>query len=95
MKKLFVLASLLISTPLTTAWSDTAVPAPKAKPAPVPCKTVADCWLDADGNAIPRPKRFKGRRLPKGNCGGNILWLTNLLSCEEHVCVSMPIGDRC
>lgn len=68
--------------------------APSAAPL-VPCKTVADCWLDADGHAIPRPKRYRGRPLPRGDCGKNELWLSNKLSCEDAVCVARYISNKC
>jgi len=61
----------------------------------VPCKTVAECWLDDDGKPVARPKRFKGRKLPKGDCGKNLLWLRHVLSCEQAVCVAKFVGDRC
>ena len=61
----------------------------------VPCETVAQCWLDDDGKAIARPKSKKGRPLPKGNCGKNLFWLRHRLTCEEGVCVSQFIGDKC
>jgi hypothetical protein len=61
----------------------------------VPCKTVDDCWLDKDSNVIRRPKRYRGRALPHGDCGDNIRWLRNRLSCEENVCVAKFIGDKC
>lgn len=64
------------------------------EPAP-PCRTVADCWLDDDGRPIRRPKRFRGKRLPKADCGVHLLWLRNHLSCEQSVCVVTHFADRC
>lgn len=62
----------------------------------VACKTVADCWLDADAKPIARPKAKKGRPLPRGDCGRNILWLRTRLTCsEENVCVAEHVGDKC
>ncbi len=61
----------------------------------VPCKTVAECWLDEEGKPIPRPRSKKGRAVPRGDCGKNLLWLRHRLTCEENVCVSLNIGDKC
>ncbi len=61
----------------------------------VPCKTVADCWLDKDGKPIARPKRMKGKKVPKGDCGKNLLWLRNVLTCEKDVCVAKFVSDMC
>jgi hypothetical protein len=61
----------------------------------VPCHSVADCWLDESGKPIARPNRFKGKRVPKGDCGRNLLWLRNRLTCEGNVCVAENIGDAC
>lgn len=72
--------------------------APAAAPvavSPVPCQTVADCWLAADGQPIARPKHKRGRALPRGDCGKNLLWLRHRLSCEAQVCVAVRIGDKC
>ena len=61
----------------------------------IPCKTVAECWLDEDGKPIARPKSKKGRPIPKGDCGKNLFWLRNKLTCEDGVCVGQLIGDKC
>jgi hypothetical protein len=61
----------------------------------VSCKTVADCWLDENGQAIARPKAKKGKPVPRGDCGGNILWLRHRLACDEGTCKAVFIGDRC
>ena len=67
----------------------------------VPCKTVAQCWLDADGHPIARPKAKKGRPLPEGDCGAKLVWLQNRLRCESaddagpSVCVAEHVGDKC
>lgn len=62
----------------------------------VSCKSVNDCWLDGEGHAIARPKKLKGRPLPRGDCGKNILWLRNLLECtDEGLCKATHVGDRC
>lgn len=61
----------------------------------VPCRTVADCWLSADGKPIRRPKTQRGRAFPDGDCGKHLVWLQNRLTCENHVCVAELIGDRC
>lgn len=71
------------------------VPAERAAPAPAPCKTVDDCWLDGSGAAIRRPARFKGKPLPQGNCGSRILWLRTELRCDEGICVARHRGDKC
>jgi hypothetical protein len=61
----------------------------------VQCRTVAECWLAEDGKPIARPRSKRGRPLPRGDCGKNLLWLRHQLSCEAGVCVSQLIGDRC
>ena len=61
----------------------------------VPCETVADCWLDADSKPIARPKKFRGKPVPHGDCGRKIQWLRNKLSCEQNLCTVLNIGDRC
>lgn len=61
----------------------------------IPCKTVADCWLDKEGKPIPRPRAKRGRPIPSGDCGKNLLWLRTRLSCEQQVCVAVNIGDAC
>lgn len=73
-----------------------AEPAAEAPPPPpVACKTVADCWLDDDGHAIPRPKKHAKQSIPRGDCGKRRLWLRHRLSCEDNVCVAHRIGDKC
>lgn len=62
---------------------------------PVACTTVADCWLDPKGAAIPRPAKLKGKKLPQGDCGKNLLWLRHRLTCEEQVCTVKYLGDAC
>jgi len=61
----------------------------------IPCQTIADCWLASDGKAIARPKRYRGKPLPKPDCGNHILWLRNRLACDAGQCVAAFIGDRC
>lgn len=63
----------------------------------VPCSTVDECWLDAKGHPVARPKRSKGKALPTGDCGKQLHWLRHRLSCDEarHVCVALEVGDRC
>lgn len=61
----------------------------------VPCRTVADCWLDRDGKLVPRPKQFKGAPLPRGDCESKIHWLRTRLTCEAKQCVATNIGDKC
>ncbi|MBL8914094.1 MAG: hypothetical protein JNM17_25545 [Archangium sp.] len=61
----------------------------------VSCQTVNECWLAPDGSPMPRPARFKKKPLPKGDCGKNLLWLRNRLTCEENVCKSTYMGDAC
>lgn len=62
---------------------------------PVACRTVADCWLSPSGDPVKRPKRHRGKPLPRGDCGKNLRWLRNLLTCEESVCTVKRIGDKC
>jgi hypothetical protein len=71
--------------------------APKVIESTVPCKTVADCWLDAEGTPIARPKKFKGKKLPQGDCHQRLVWLRYQLSCEpeKHVCEASYRGDKC
>ena len=59
------------------------------------CKTVDDCWIDNQGQAIARPKSKKGHKIPRGDCGKNILWLRTKLTCEEGVCKAENVGDKC
>ena len=61
----------------------------------VSCQTAEECWLDPDGKAIKRPAKFRGRQHPRGDCGKNLVWLRNRLSCEENICVVTHIGDKC
>jgi hypothetical protein len=68
---------------------------PPLKVSKAPCQTEAECWLDADGNPIARPKSKQGRPIPRGNCGALLVWLRNELSCQENVCVARLVGDRC
>ncbi|MFO0575739.1 MAG: hypothetical protein U1A78_17215 [Polyangia bacterium] len=76
-------------------WLLAALPAGRVTVSTVPCKTVSDCWLDEDGKPIARPHAKRGRKLPRGDCGRNLLWLRNRLSCEDNVCVARHIGDAC
>ncbi len=76
-------------------WLLAAAPSERIHISTVPCKSVADCWLDADSNPIARPQSKRGRALPKPDCGKNIQWLRNRLSCEQQVCVVEHIGDKC
>ena len=82
-----LLLSLLV--PAGAAWAE----APP--PAPVPCRSIDDCWMNASGEAIKRPGRLKGKPLPRGNCGNHIVWLRNELACEQNVCVVRHHGDKC
>ena len=62
----------------------------------VSCKSVGNCWLDAEGHAIARPKKLAGRPLPRGDCGKNLRSLRNKLECSDAgVCVATFVGDRC
>lgn len=72
-----------------------APPADRVTVSVVPCQTVADCWLAADGQPIKRPREKRGRALPRGDCGKKKVWLRNRLSCENQVCVAELIGDKC
>jgi hypothetical protein len=38
---------------------------------------------------------MRGRPIPKGNCGENLLWLRNVLECKDSVCSAKFIGDMC
>ena len=62
---------------------------------PVPCQTVADCWLDADSRPIARPKKLRGKPIPKGDCGRKLQWLRHKLACEQNVCTVTNVGDGC
>ena len=60
------------------------------------CTTVAECWLDADGKPIARPKKFKGKKLPKGTCStSGLLWLRHKLTCQQNLCTAEFVGDMC
>lgn len=72
-----------------------AEPDPHTTVSTVPCQSVAECWLDANGKPIARPKKQRGRPLPKGDCGKNLLWLRNVLTCEQNVCVARFVSDGC
>ncbi len=61
----------------------------------VPCQSVADCWLDAASKPIARPKKLRGKPVPRGDCGKNLQWLRTRLTCEQRVCTALVIGDRC
>jgi len=78
-----LLVSVVLSTPPRTTVSDVA------------CKTVEDCWLDADAKPIKRPKKFRGKPVPRGDCGEKLMWLRHRLACEQSVCTVTAIGDRC
>ena len=67
----------------------------EAPAAPVPCKTIDDCWLDPSGAPIRRPRKLRKKAIPRGNCGTRLHWLRHVLSCEENVCTAKLIGDRC
>lgn len=62
---------------------------------PVPCKTVADCWLNSIGDPIKRPAKQRGKPLPNGDCGANKVWLRHVLTCEDKVCTVKYVGDKC
>jgi hypothetical protein len=64
-------------------------------PAGPPCKSVGDCWLDEEGHAISRPKKLRGRPIPRGDCGSKLLWLRHRLACIDERCVAVNVGDRC
>jgi hypothetical protein len=83
-----IVASLML-------WLLAAMPAELVNVSTVSCKSVADCWLARDGTPIARPKAKRGRPLPQGDCGKNLLWLRHLLSCEKNLCVSRKVGDLC
>jgi hypothetical protein len=61
---------------------------PSSPPASAPAVTER-------GNAIARPKRYRGKPLPRGDCGKNLHWLRHRLVCEGGVCVSRNVGDMC
>jgi hypothetical protein len=71
--------------------------APAVVESTVPCQTVADCWLDPRGVPIARPKKFKGQKLPRGDCERKLVWLRYQLSCspQKQVCEAVFRGDRC
>jgi hypothetical protein len=74
------------------AWADATV-APAADG--VSCKTIDDCWLGPGGVAIKRPKKYRGKEFPRGDCGANHHWLANRLSCEDNLCKVTHVGDTC
>ena len=76
-------------------WLVAALPADRVTVSTVPCQTVADCWLAADGQPIQRPRSKRGRLVPRGDCGKKLRWLRNRLSCENQVCVVQRVGDKC
>jgi hypothetical protein len=97
MRSTLILALALALAP-TSLLADATPPPAEAKPSPpaaVACETVADCWLDDSGAAIKRPKRHRGKPIPRGDCGARILWLRHKLTCEEKRCVAVHIGDKC
>lgn len=77
-----ILVSLVLAQPKTTV-SD------------VSCQTVADCWIDADAKPIERPKKYRGKAIPRGDCSKKLLWLRNKLTCEQNLCTVTHIGDKC
>jgi len=85
------MAALFVCLCCRVASPDTTVP----DTAGVHCRSVRDCWLDGDGHPIARPKRYRGKPLPRGDCGAHLNWLRNHLSCEEQRCVVRHVGDRC
>ena len=69
---------------------------PRVKVSQVACQSVAECWLDADSKPIARPKKLRGKPVPRGDCSGKKLqWLRNRLACEENLCTVTFIGDKC
>jgi hypothetical protein len=76
-------------------WLMSAAPDGGVTVSAVPCTSVADCWLDANGKPVARPRRFRGRRIPRGNCGSNLLWLRYRLMCEKDLCAAENVGDKC
>jgi hypothetical protein len=86
-----LLLSLLVSA--TPARAE--LPGERSRTEGPPCKTIKDCWLDPTGKPIKRPKKLRNRRIPRGDCEGNLLWLDYHLSCEQNHCVSIYFADRC
>ena len=80
---LLALLCVLLTTPPRTTVSEVA------------CQTVAECWMDEDAKPIARPKKLRGKPVPRGDCGKKLLWLRNRLTCEENLCTVTHIGDRC
>ena len=78
-----LLVSVVLSTPPGPTVSDVA------------CQSVADCWLDADSRPIKRPKKFRGKAIPQGDCGSRLQWLRNKLECSQKLCTVTYVGDRC
>lgn len=90
--------------PAVPSPAPTAAPSPSAAPvstpdrrtvSDVPCKSVKDCWLDPDGKPEARPKAFRNKPIPRGDCGSHLLWLRNELSCEQDRCTATFVGDAC
>jgi hypothetical protein len=86
-----LLVVIAIAWRAPSASSDTAVPAAGA----VPCRSIADCWLDEAGQPIKRPRKLRGRQVPRGDCGANIFWLHHRLECIAAQCHVTIVGDRC
>jgi hypothetical protein len=90
--------AFLLCLGLSVAIADESLPSPApssgASLSP-PCRTVADCWLDDAGHAIARPRKFRGKPIPRGDCGSRINWLRHRLMCVEGRCTAADIGDRC
>lgn len=94
-----MLASIVLALALATQ------PNTRLRFSDVPCHTVADCWLDAEGHPIARPKRYRGRALPHGDCGKHLTWLDHRLTCtappsadggaSQPMCTAEFIGDKC
>ncbi len=87
--------TLVVSLLLTQSPAD-GPPIDRVTKSAVRCTTVAECWLDADGKPIARPKKFKGKKLPKGTCSNSgLLWLRHKLTCQQNVCTAEFVGDMC
>ena len=82
-----LLLPALLSIVLTTP--------PRPTVSEVACVSVAECWLDADGKPIARPKKLRSKSVPRGDCGKGLLWLRHKLACTENLCTVTFIGDKC
>jgi hypothetical protein len=88
-------ASPTVALSPSPAASASATPDDRRTVSDVPCKSIAQCWLDEDGKPIARPKKLAGKPLPRGDCGKHLEWLRNRLECDQNRCTATFVGDKC